>query len=149
MNLTRAVLVSGVVLTWGSLAAMASEQIKFVVIESGNLSGISTRKVEVARSEKEWKELWSKHASRIMPPPPAPKVDFSRDMVIGAFAGTKSSGGYAVKIDALHAGSDEIGVDITMVTPPRGMPTASMMTTPFQMVRCPNRPGSLKPSWQE
>ena len=42
----------------------------------------------------------------LLPPPPVPEIDFTRDEVIAVFAGEKSSSGYSIRVAAVETSND-------------------------------------------
>merc|ERR1719491_2255347 len=82
----------------------------------------------------EWEGLWGRHASIRSPPAPLPAVNFSTEMVLCVFMGTRSSGGHAVKIKGIEKGAAVWKVFCETVSPGGGMTTMAL-TQPFHMVR--------------
>ena len=67
------------------LALQASPMTVTTVSRGGN-SRIDTPRTAVARSDAEWTALWKDHAGDAAKRPP---VDFSREMVVAVFMGTR------------------------------------------------------------
>lgn len=70
---------SGISLTFESVAADA-------------FSGVKTAKNVVLKDAAAWHKLWAEHAGNRSPAPPLPAVDFSRQMLVGVFAGEHANG---------------------------------------------------------
>ena len=64
--------------------------------------------------------------------PESSTIDFSQTAVVAAFAGTRNTGGFSVKIQP-SAGK----TSVKLVTPPKGAMTAQMITYPFQIASVP------------
>jgi len=99
----------------------------------GGVSGIATFRTVVIRTPEQWQALWREHAVVIVPPPPAPDVDFGNTMVVGIFDGTKPNGGYAIDIVDIQVLSDQVVVLYRESRPPAGMGTVAVLTQPFHL----------------
>ncbi len=137
------------ILCAGSAIAGEKQTLKFSEVDSGIDSGIDDKTEFVIRSDSEWKTFWTKHKSRQLPVPAAPKIDFKKDMVIAVIAGSKPSGGYGAKITSIEKTDKELLVDATLTKPRPGGISAQMMTQPFDIVKCLTAPGALKIEWKE
>src|SRR5437870_4264409 len=78
------------VIPLGALAPAAAQvpsgvPLPFVTLAAGTTSSIRTPRRVVVRDEAEWRALWRRHDDPAGGA--APPVDFSRDMVVGVFAG--------------------------------------------------------------
>ncbi len=82
------VLVCAVLLASGEPGRSApnAPAVPFVTIASGRTSGVLQPTQSVIRDRESWLVLWRRHAG----PAGAPRVDFSRQMVIAIFAGAAS-----------------------------------------------------------
>src|SRR5438093_10996751 len=67
----------------------------FVSIGQGTASGIIDRREVVVQSEQQWQKLWNEHAPTGAPPPP---IDFTKELVVGVFAGQRPTARYRVEI---------------------------------------------------
>ncbi len=77
-----------ILLGLGLSAVQAQEPVAFTTISQGSESGIHAPTELVIRTASEWRALWHRHTAgtpqtRTVPP----AVDFSREMVVAAFAG--------------------------------------------------------------
>ena len=109
-------------------------------IARGGVSNISQPRQVVIRTAGEWDTLWHEHAG---PDAKAPEVDFSREMVVGVFLGTRSTGGYAVEITGVDERGGAVVVHYTATTPERGMMLAQVITSPFHLVKVPRADGEV------
>lgn len=64
--------------------------------------------------------------------PPAAEIDFTKSAVVAAFAGTKNTGGYSVKI---RQTADAISIEV--VEPPKDAITTDALTQPFAVALLP------------
>ncbi|MGV7643070.1 protease complex subunit PrcB family protein, partial [Mycobacterium kansasii] len=67
-------------------------------LNTNMMSGVSRPEQVVARTEPEWRALWERHAPGRTPP----AVDFSKNMVVAVFLGSRPSGGYQVQITGVR-----------------------------------------------
>jgi len=117
-------------------------------IGNGSMSAIHEYKEIVAYSQDEYNKLWNEHngtvnsitdTSTSNPPP----VDFDKEMVISVFLGTRTSGGYGVKIDRIVykpaldttiAGGGEIYVYATETAPASNSMSIMILTYPYHII---------------
>lgn len=110
-------------------------RVTFETIAAGEESGINSREALVITDQEQWEALWERHVSYDRNPPPLPQVDFSEEMVIAIFAGTKSEG-YMVQITGIEQREEELAVHYFLSGPSCtkcALPTG--MTQPFHMVK--------------
>jgi hypothetical protein len=93
-----------------------------------------------ARTAGEWDAVWKRHA----PGRPQPQVDFSREMVVGVFAGSRNSAGYSVDIVSAQDQQGTLVVRYREVVPARGAVTAQIITSPYQLVAVPRHDGTVR-----
>jgi len=108
---------------------------RFTTVDQGFYSGISEPRNVVIRSSEEWKRLWEEHTSIFSPPPPLPEVDFSRDMVIGVFLGTRPTGGFSVEILSVRHEGDQLVVEYAESSPGAGCIVLPVLTQPFHLIK--------------
>jgi hypothetical protein len=108
-------------------------------IDKGAMSEVSTaRQVEVSNRDA-WAALWREHA----PNRPLPEVDFSREIVVGVFLGTRPTAGFAVEIVGYREDEGRLVVQYRETAPSRGAITAQMLTSPYHLVAVPKRTGAI------
>jgi PrcB C-terminal len=96
--------------------------------------------------DKQWKQMWvgpacgvsfSREADGTIVPtpiPPAPDVDFNREMIIVAALGASPSGGYGIIIDSAYERSDKLEVIVRSIS--QGSCIAlTVVTRPVDIVR--------------
>lgn len=113
------------------------DEIPMTPLLRGTQSGIGATTVMVARDEAQWTDLWSKHASRQIPAPDAPAVDFAKHMVVCVCLGTRPSAGWSVKVERAVEEDGALWLDVRETQPAEGAATAQMLTEPFEMVLLP------------
>jgi hypothetical protein len=105
-------------------------------IDRGSQSNIEQARTVVVRSADEWSTLWHAHA----PDKPAPVVDFTKEMVVGVFLGSRPTAGYSVEIVGTRGQPfDTLIVQYREGTPARDMMTAQVITTPYHLVAIAER----------
>ncbi|MFO1504127.1 MAG: protease complex subunit PrcB family protein [Steroidobacteraceae bacterium] len=90
-----------------------------------------------------WRSAWARLAYSQRPMPPAPEVDFAKDIVVIVAMGRQRSGGYSVKI--LSADRTDKGVSVLAVLhePGRGCINTQAITAPADMVVLPATAGPI------
>lgn len=110
------------------------------VIAQGPLSDIATARHVVVRDAAAWRKLWHEHGVTKLPP----EVDFSRNMVVGVFLGSRPSSGYQVEIPRAYLDGSNIVVDYAVHVPGPGAMTAPIMTAPYILVMLPHHAGDVR-----
>jgi len=107
----------------------------FVTIAAGATSSIRTPSRLVVRNNADWLALWRRHGGPAGGA--APTVDFSRDMVVGVFAG-EVRGPAAIAIVRVTREPNRLVVWYTFKDT-RPMPAAEsgVPSTPFSIIRLP------------
>ena len=118
-------------------------------LDKGAQSGVSVPREATVRDADEWATLWRAHASGR----PRPEVDFSREMVVGVFVGSRPTAGFAVEVVGVRdagpkAGLNDAGnetiVQYRETVPARDAITAQMITSPYHLVAIPKRAGTVR-----
>ena len=125
------------------LTAMAAAQapgISFTTVAKGDVSGQQTSKQVTVRTDAEWKALWKDHS----PAAKMPAVDFSKDMVVGIFLGSKPSAGHDVEIVGVRMQEQDLVVEYVQKQPGRGTMAAQMLTEPYHLVTVPKHAGTIR-----
>lgn len=112
----------------------AGTEVVFTSIASNNISGVTTPKNVVIRDQAAWEKLWAEHGAFQQPAPALPKVDFTRQMLIAVFSGDYHDACYGLSVAAIHAGEDELVVDVNERRPRMGVMCAQIATNPMQVV---------------
>ena len=109
-------------------------------IDKGEQSNIDDAKQVVARTEAEWTRLWQQHT----PDRKRPAVDFSKEMVVGVFMGSRPTAGYNVSIVSTFVKDGNVLVRYQESTPRPGAITAQVLTFPYHLVAVPKANGAVK-----
>jgi hypothetical protein len=93
----------------------------------------------VARSPAEWSTLWSQHAGDRA----RPAVDFSKEMVVAVFLGTRPTAGFSVEVVSARQEGATLIVSYRESRPQPGAVAAQVLTSPFHFVAVPKH-GDVK-----
>lgn len=121
-------------------SAPSSTPVQMQTLNADLMSGISRAEHVVARDEKQWQTLWQRHA----PGRPAPAVDFTRNMVLAVFLGSRPSAGYQVEISAVRLEGNTLVVQWREAAPGPGQAAAQVMTSPSHLVTVPRHAGDIR-----
>ena len=102
-------------------------------IEKGDQSNIDDAKQVLVRTEAEWTKLWQQHPTAR----PRPAVDFSKEMVVGLFMGSRPNAGFSTAVTSATAGNGALIVRYTETKPGPGSVSAQILTFPFHLVAIP------------
>jgi hypothetical protein len=117
-----------------------NQSISFKEILSGSNSNIFKASNMIIRSQDELETIYTSINKTILPKHDIPKIDFTKEIVIGLFMGSRNSSGYAIEIDKVQSEKEQTSIYIKK-TSPSGMVT-SVMTQPFYLAKMdkPNTP---------
>lgn len=110
----------------------------------GSQSGVKKADRVVVKSQDEWAALWKRHAGEAQADD-LPKVDWSKEMVLGAFMGTRNTGGYAIQITGAKEQDGKLVVQVEAKVPKPGGFVTQTITSPFHLVAVPK--SGLPPAW--
>jgi hypothetical protein len=109
-------------------------------LDQGSQSGIDEARQVIVRSASEWTALWRVHS----PDRARPDVDFSREMIVGVFMGSRPTAGFAIEIRGTRESGGVLIVQYRETLPPARAMTAQILTMPYHLVAIPTRPGEVK-----
>jgi protease stability complex PrcB-like protein len=122
------------------LAALLQTPPPVRTVGKGAMSAIDAPRQVVVRTTSEWADLWKAHGGAGSPP----AVDFSREMVVGLFLGTKPTAGYNVQIVRTVGNADVVMVEYVETSPGRGALTAQVLTAPYHLAAVPRHDGEVR-----
>ncbi len=128
--------------TWPAKGESAPLPVETLV--QGTVSGITEERFVVLRSAAELEALWREHTRIVEPPPPVPRVDFERRMVVAAFAGTRPTGGHSLAIVELLAEGQGACVRFAEQKPDRSGMVLTVLTQPHHLVAAPRMEGEVR-----
>jgi hypothetical protein len=107
-------------------------------------SGLDKPDRIVVRDPVTWQIVWRDVWRGFSEVPPLPAVDFSREMILVAALGARSTGGYGIVINgANEAGNGGINVNIRSISPLNCVVTEAF-TQPVDIARLPLRGGRVE-----
>ena len=109
-------------------------------IERGAMSFIDVPRQVTARTAAEWTAAWRVHAGER----PAPAVDFTKEMVVGVFLGSRRTSGFSVEIVRTHDENGALIVEYVESQPSPRTVTAQVITMPYHLAAIPQRAGDVK-----
>lgn len=117
-------------------APLTATSVSFTVLETGgNAQEAEERKNIAARDQESFDRLWKMaHGAQELA---APEIDFSKEYVVGVFAGRKPSGGYAIAVADIQDLGDVRTIAITMTVPGAACVVTDALTAPYQLIRVP------------
>jgi hypothetical protein len=116
-----------------NLNAMMLEAPNTRTIEKGDQSNIDETRQVLVRTDAEWTKLWQQHAADR----PRPQVDFSKEMVVGLFMGSRPSAGFSTAVISATAGNGALMVRYSETMPSGRGVSAQVLTFPFHLVAIP------------
>ena len=120
--------------------AVLAAQATFTSVAKGDMSGQQIAKQVTVRTAAEWKTLWKDHG----PTEKMPAVDFTKNMVVGIFLGTKPSDGHEVEIVGVRTQEKDLIVEYVQKQPGRGTMAAQILTEPYHLVSVAKHPGPVR-----
>ena len=105
----------------------------------GPMSAIEEPRQVTLRSAAEWGALWKENGAA----EPVPAVDFSREMVVGIFVGSRPTAGYGVEIVRTVGNKAALIVEYVETTPSRDAITAQILTAPYHLAAVPKHDGTV------
>ena len=121
------------------IAAILQTSVPIRSLDRGAMSQIDGARQAVARSDAEWRMLWSQHAGDRA----RPAVDFSKEMVVAIFLGTRPTAGFSVEIVGAREEGAMLIVSYRETRPQPGIVTAQVLTSPYHLVAVPKH-GDVK-----
>ncbi|MEW5929598.1 MAG: protease complex subunit PrcB family protein [Gemmatimonadota bacterium] len=100
-------------------------------------SGYTAPARQVVRSEAEWRTVWARLHESVMPQPPVPAIDFSRETVLVAALGQRSSGGFSILVDSVYDAGSTLRAVVRRSSPGAGCTVTAALTQPVDVVRIP------------
>ncbi len=102
-------------------------------VEKGAMSNMDEARQASARSVEEWSRLWNLHAGERT----RPTVDFSRDVVVAVFMGTRPTAGFSIEIVRVRQEGPALVVTYKETRPAPDSVTAQILTSPYDIVAVP------------
>ena len=103
------------------------------VLDKGDRSQIMSAREVVVRAAPEWDALWRSHLPSRQPA----AIDFSKEMVVGVFLGSRPTPGYGVTIVSAVEEGNVLRVRYREASPSPDAISAQVITFPYQIVAIP------------
>lgn len=97
----------------------------------------------VIRDQQAWKALWEEMHTTMTPMPALPDVDFTREMIVGAFLGQKPTGGYSVRITRISQTAGGFQVDFKESRPSPDSIVTQALTQPYHLIVLSKHEGKI------
>src|SRR2546425_3673082 len=122
------------------LKATTTTATRMKTVDKGPMSGIDAPRQVPVRTPAEFATLWKSHAAdRKMP-----DVDFTKNMVVGIFLGSRPTAGFGVEIVSAQPESGTLLVKYKETRPSRDTIAAQVLTSPFHLVAVPKFDGTVR-----
>ena len=108
-------------------------------VGKGAMSAIDEPRRVTVRSAADWGALWKENGASA----PLPAVDFSREVVVGVFLGSRPTGGYGVEIVRAVGNGGALIVEYVEAAPSRDAVTAQILTAPYHLAAMPKHDGEI------
>lgn len=103
----------------------------FTVLVTSPDGQADRRKLEIIRSQQDFNAAYHE----VLPDAGlAPSVDFNQSIVIGAYLGTQSTGGYSIAVETVNVTESYVEVNVKSTAPGSTCITSQSLTSPFQFV---------------
>ena len=99
------------------------------------VSGISEPLRMVIRDDDAWDKMWKRITAPCVNAPPAPQIDFTREMIIVAALGERPTSGYWIVIDKAYERGHQLEITVRSILPPPNAGQFQMATQPVDVVR--------------
>jgi hypothetical protein len=124
------------VLLMTAVVATAAE-VKVRVLKQGSQSGIQKAERVIVRTQKDWEQLWTRSLPEGAPKSEPPKVDWSNEMVVAVFLGSKSTGGYATRVVGTRELDGKLEIQLEERRPAPGGIVTQAFTSAYAMAAVP------------
>src|SRR5262249_6401860 len=116
-----------------SLQTAITAQAPMRAVDTGARSLITSARQVVVRTPTEWDALWREH----QPAAAKPAVDFSKEMIVAVFGGSRPTSGFEIAIVGAAEQGGVLRVRYRETPPPADAITAQVITFPFQIAAIP------------
>ena len=111
--------------------------VAFEEIDKGFYCGIDTRLNLTVTTLEEWDYLWNNIRNKTTSEPDLPVVDFTNEIVIAIFQGTRATGGYETVVRRITETGATYDVFIDEIHPGPSAVVTMAITQPYHIVRAP------------
>ncbi|TVR55801.1 MAG: protease complex subunit PrcB family protein [Spirochaetaceae bacterium] len=112
---------------------------EIVSLAQGTYSGVTDERVDVVTDAAAFARLWREAHSGMVPAPDPPDIDFSIEIVVSVFMGTRTSGGYAIEVIGAVETAETIRVSVSRRAPGPDDFVTMAITSPYHIVALERR----------
>jgi hypothetical protein len=113
---------------------------EFNLLEKGNQSSIIIENQKLIYSQEEFAEIWKENFAMSIPVPDIPAIDFSQKMVVAAWMGEKSKGGFEIDIQSIRKENELMVITLKYIQPGKNCVSTMAMVQPFLFVLTDKHP---------
>jgi hypothetical protein len=116
-----------------------------VLAEGGQATGVEQPQYALISNAEQLLTFWNRAYGAQLSIPPLPDVDFRRETIVAAFAGTKPSGGYGITVERVTLEGNDVYLDLNEITPSSDTLTTQALTSPWIMLKILR--GDINAAW--
>lgn len=114
---------------------VTAAKVAFQTLDLRSYSAITSAQNLLIKDEASWAKLWTEHVSNMMPAPPMPSVDFSKNMVLALFMGQKPNGCYGINVVNVWRAGGKLSVAIHYSVPAEASICTMSLTSPAELIQ--------------
>jgi len=100
-------------------------------------SGLTSSARLVIADQASLEAVWGRIFAGVVPPPPVPSVDFTRERVLVAALGQRPTGGFGIQLERADLDDSEVIVNVLSTSPGRLCVVSQAVTQPVDIVMIP------------
>ncbi len=116
-----------------------------VLAEGGQATGVEQPQYALISNADQLLTFWNRAYGAQLNTPPLPDVDFRRETIVAAFAGTKPSGGYGLTIERVTLEGNDVYLDLNEISPASDAISTQALTSPWLMLKILR--GDINAAW--
>ena len=124
-------------------ACVMQSSIPFARVKSALTSGYTEPAELVVRDQKSLNDAWSTLSNGVAGNP-APTINLTRTSIVIVALGTRNTGGYDIKTDAVETEGNNVIVHYTVTTPGPDCMTSQMQTSPVDVISFDRAKGDVR-----
>jgi hypothetical protein len=113
--------------------------------EGGQATGAEQPQYALISNAEQLLSFWNQAYGAQLNIPSLPDVDFRRETIVAAFAGTKPSGGYGLTVERVTLEGNDVYLDLNEIVPASDTMTTQALTSPWLMLRILR--GDINAAW--
>jgi len=141
----RSWLLTGALTLGLALTAVAKPE-SVRTLRTGAHSGVQKPERVVIRTQVEFDSLWKRSQASKQTSEAAPKIDWSKELVLAVFLGSRNTGGYGVRIVDTREVDGKLEIKVEERRPIAGGVVSQGFTSPFHIAAVPA--STLSVTWK-